>query len=53
VPFFIYDPNRGDRYEIDPARTPNAGIANVTSTCIELLGLTPPDDLEPSLLRFR
>jgi len=53
VPFLIYDPARSDRYEIDPARTANAGIANVTATCLELLGFTPPDDLEPSLLRFR
>jgi 2,3-bisphosphoglycerate-independent phosphoglycerate mutase len=53
VPFFIHDPARGDRYEIDPARTKDAGIANVTATCLELLGFVPPDDLEPSLLRFR
>ena len=52
VPFLIHDPNRGDRYEIDPARE-GAGIANVTATCLELLGFIPPDDLEPSLLRFR
>ena len=30
-----------------------AGIASVTATCLELLGFVPPDDLEPSLLRFR
>ena len=30
-----------------------AGIANVTATCLELLGYQPPDDLESSLLRFR
>ncbi len=53
VPFFIHDPMRGDRYEIDPARAKHAGIANVTATCLELLGFVPPDDLEPSLLRFR
>ncbi|HEX4418493.1 MAG TPA: 2,3-bisphosphoglycerate-independent phosphoglycerate mutase [Kofleriaceae bacterium] len=53
VPFLIHDPARNDRYEIDPARTATAGIANVTATCLELLGFTPPDDLEPSLLRFR
>jgi 2,3-bisphosphoglycerate-independent phosphoglycerate mutase len=52
VPFLIHDPARADRYEIDPARA-HAGIANVTATCIELLGFVPPDDLEPSLLRFR
>lgn len=53
VPFLIDDPARGDRYEIDPARLSTAGIANVTATCLELLGFVPPDDLEPSLLRFR
>ncbi|HEU0036602.1 MAG TPA: 2,3-bisphosphoglycerate-independent phosphoglycerate mutase [Kofleriaceae bacterium] len=53
VPFLIHDPARGDRYEIDPDRAKTAGIANVTATCLELLGYTPPDDLEPSLLRFR
>jgi len=53
VPFLIDDPARGDRYEIDPDRVKSAGIANVTATCIELLGFVPPDDLEPSLLRFR
>ncbi|MDX2090458.1 MAG: 2,3-bisphosphoglycerate-independent phosphoglycerate mutase [Kofleriaceae bacterium] len=53
VPFMIDDPVRGDRYEIDPDRAKSAGIANVTATCIELLGFVPPDDLEPSLLRFR
>jgi 2,3-bisphosphoglycerate-independent phosphoglycerate mutase len=53
VPFFIHDPMRGDRYEIDPERCKNAGIAHVTATCLELLGFVPPDDLESSLLRFR
>lgn len=53
VPFLIHDPMRGDRYEIDPERAKSAGIANVTATCLELLGYQPPDDLESSLLRFR
>ena len=53
VPFLIHDLGRSDRYEIDPDRTAAAGLANVTATCIELLGFVPPDDLEPSLLRFR
>ncbi|MGE5183346.1 MAG: 2,3-bisphosphoglycerate-independent phosphoglycerate mutase, partial [Acidobacteriota bacterium] len=53
VPFLIHDPMRGDRYDLDPARAQTAGIANVTATCIELLGFVPPDDLESSLLRFR
>jgi 2,3-bisphosphoglycerate-independent phosphoglycerate mutase len=53
VPFLIYDPMRGDRYEIDAQRVQTAGIANVTATCFELLGYEAPDDLESSLLRFR
>nr|MBA3452180.1 2,3-bisphosphoglycerate-independent phosphoglycerate mutase [Deltaproteobacteria bacterium] len=53
VPFLIDDSMRGDRYDIDPDRARTGGIANVTATCIELLGFVPPDDLEPSLLRFR
>jgi 2,3-bisphosphoglycerate-independent phosphoglycerate mutase len=53
VPFMIHDPNRGDRYEIDRERAQAGGIANVTATCLELLGFEPPDDLESSLLRFR
>jgi 2,3-bisphosphoglycerate-independent phosphoglycerate mutase len=53
VPFLIYDPMRGERYEIDPDRAKSAGIANVTATCLELLGYEAPDDLESSLLRFR
>jgi len=53
VPFLIDDSMRGDRYEIDADRAKTAGIANVTATCLELLGFVPPDDLEPSLLRFR
>jgi 2,3-bisphosphoglycerate-independent phosphoglycerate mutase len=53
VPFVIHDPARADRYEIDAARAETAGIANVTATCLELLGFQPSSDLEPSLLRFR
>ncbi|MGE0870390.1 MAG: 2,3-bisphosphoglycerate-independent phosphoglycerate mutase [Kofleriaceae bacterium] len=53
VPLLIHDPHRNDRYEIDPERAETAGIANVTATCLELLGFVPPDDLAHSLLRFR
>jgi 2,3-bisphosphoglycerate-independent phosphoglycerate mutase len=53
VPFVIHDKNRADRYEIDPARTDHAGIANVTATCLELLGYEAPRELEPSIVRFR
>jgi 2,3-bisphosphoglycerate-independent phosphoglycerate mutase len=53
VPFVIHDPQRTDAYEIDPAVAAEAGIASVTATCLELLGLAPPPDTEPSLLRWK
>ena len=53
VPFVIHDPSRNDRYEIDPGRADGAGIANVTATCLELLGFSAPTELRPSLLRVR
>jgi 2,3-bisphosphoglycerate-independent phosphoglycerate mutase len=51
VPFIVFHPGRGDRYEV--VTRPGAGIASATATCLELLGFAPPADLEPSLLRFR
>ncbi len=53
VPLMIHDALRGDRYQIDEAVAREAGIANVTATCLDLLGLQPPSDLAPSLVRFR
>ncbi len=42
-----------DRYEIGPVRIATADIVMATVTYLELLGVTPPQDLEPHLLRFR
>jgi 2,3-bisphosphoglycerate-independent phosphoglycerate mutase len=53
VPLLIHDPARRGQYEIDPERADGAGIASVTATCLELLGFQPPEDLAPSLLRWR
>ncbi len=53
VPFMIYDSGTGSAYEIDEGRAEGAGIASVASTCLELLGFEPPEDYEPSLLRYR
>ena len=53
VPFLIHDPAQSDLYAIDPDRAAGAGIANVTATCMELLGFLPPEDLTSSLLRWR
>ena len=53
VPFTIHDAARAERYMIDPARCEGAGLASVTATCLELLGLRAPSELAPSLARFR
>lgn len=52
VPFMIYDPKRGDRYRV-AEDIEDAGISNVSSTCLELLGFAPPEDFRASLLRFK
>jgi 2,3-bisphosphoglycerate-independent phosphoglycerate mutase len=57
VPFTIYDP-RGERagdddgdLQLDLDVVEGAGLANVTATCLNLLGFDRPDDEEPSLVR--
>jgi 2,3-bisphosphoglycerate-independent phosphoglycerate mutase len=51
VPFVVHDPKQSDLYTVNTSE--QAGIASVTATCLELLGFRPPDDLAPSLLRFK
>ena len=45
VPFYLTGTNHPLRTDL-----PDAGIANLSATCMELLGFVPPDDFEPSLL---
>jgi 2,3-bisphosphoglycerate-independent phosphoglycerate mutase len=53
VPFTVYDPLRRDgEYRLDPRLDGRRGLANVTATCLNLLGFQHPDDEEPSLLEF-
>lgn len=52
VPLMIHDPHCNGQYQLDPG-LPDAGIANVMATCIELLGYKSPADIQPSLLRFK
>jgi 2,3-bisphosphoglycerate-independent phosphoglycerate mutase len=50
VPFTIYDPLRREgEYHLEGD---GAGIANVTATCLNLLGFQEPEDEDRSLLRF-
>ena len=48
VPCIIYDPAYGGEYELKLKE--GLGISSLTATCIELLGLTPPEDYDPSVL---
>ena len=49
VPFAIFDPREQGR--APAVRTDlEAGLGNVAATCLELMGLQPPDDYLPSLL---
>jgi 2,3-bisphosphoglycerate-independent phosphoglycerate mutase len=52
VPFMIHDPKRDGHYRVEE-RQSDAGIANVTATCLELLGFQAPADYRASLLRYR
>jgi 2,3-bisphosphoglycerate-independent phosphoglycerate mutase len=53
VPFSIHDPLRKDgEYTLDPAVVEHGGLANVTATCLNLLGFERPDDEEPGLITF-
>jgi 2,3-bisphosphoglycerate-independent phosphoglycerate mutase len=50
VPFVIYDPNYQNEYKL--AQIENAGLANVASTILNLLGFEPPEGYDPSLIDF-
>ena len=50
VPFVIHD-GAGDADYRLVDDLPEAGIANIAATAFELMGYTPPDDYEPSLVQ--
>ena len=51
VPFVVYDASGRDNYRLMAEE--DSGIANITATCIELMGLTPPENMQSSLLRSK
>lgn len=51
VPCAIVDPGYQGEYEM--AGLPNAGLANVAATLLNLLGFQAPSDYEPSLIKFK
>jgi 2,3-bisphosphoglycerate-independent phosphoglycerate mutase len=50
VPLAIFDPNYDGEYHM--SAQPQAGLANVAATLLNLLGFEPPDEYEPSLIEF-
>jgi 2,3-bisphosphoglycerate-independent phosphoglycerate mutase len=51
VPFIIYDPGFNGEYEL--LHVPGAGLANVASTLLLLLGYVPPEDYLPPLIKMK
>jgi 2,3-bisphosphoglycerate-independent phosphoglycerate mutase len=50
--FIVYDPGGNDCIEFNP-EIKEAGLTNVASTILQLLGLEPPEIYDPPLLLFR
>jgi len=50
VPCILYDPGFADDYRL--ANVDRPGLANLAATAMDLLGFVPPEDYEPSLIRF-
>ena len=55
VPCIVYDPEYKGEYPNEPKETSlndGLGISSIAATCIHLLGLTPPDDYDKSVLKM-
>jgi len=51
VPCIIYDPEYQGDYELELRE--GLGISSLAATCIELLGYVPPEDYDPSVIRWK
>lgn len=51
VPFIIYDPSYNGEYVMK--KLPDAGLANVAATILNLLGFEAPEDYNESLIQFK
>jgi len=55
VPCIIYDPEYKGEYPNDPKENclnEKLGISSIAATCIQLLGFTPPQDYDKSILKM-
>ncbi|MCM8530883.1 MAG: 2,3-bisphosphoglycerate-independent phosphoglycerate mutase [Lentisphaeraceae bacterium] len=51
VPFIVYDPQGASYVSFDDNE--KAGLGNIASTCINLLGFQAPDEFAPSLINLK
>ncbi|HEY1405215.1 MAG TPA: 2,3-bisphosphoglycerate-independent phosphoglycerate mutase [Spirochaetota bacterium] len=51
VPFIVYDPSFNGEYEV--VENKEAGLGNIASTVVNLLGYNAPADYLPSLVKFK
>lgn len=51
VPAIIYDPEYQNEYEL--AELKNPGLANIAATILMLMDLVPPEDYEPSIIKWK
>jgi 2,3-bisphosphoglycerate-independent phosphoglycerate mutase len=51
VPCIIYDPGYAGEYE--ETLKEGLGISSLTATCLEFLGLVPPEDYDSSVIRWK
>jgi 2,3-bisphosphoglycerate-independent phosphoglycerate mutase len=55
VPCIIYDPEYKGEYPNEPkdsSLNEGLGISSIAATCIQLLGLIPPEDYDKSVLKM-
>jgi 2,3-bisphosphoglycerate-independent phosphoglycerate mutase len=56
VPCIVYDPGCQGEYQTEPkesALNEGLGISSIAATCINLLGYTPPEDYDQTVLQFK
>jgi len=56
VPCIVYDPEYKGEYPNEPEEdclNTGLGISSIAATCIQLLGYTPPEDYDKSVLKLR
>ena len=51
VPFIVYDPQGASYVTFED--NDKAGLGNIASTCINLLGFQAPDEFAPSLITLK